>query len=80
MEKNPFKVTMEFNFLFQSCEAINQFDFAGPSLPIISMWSEYILLGGLWGGKLLVYNVEKNYSETISKHSEAVAALQGSEK
>lgn len=44
-------------------------------IPIVVIKGYKIILGGLWGGKILIHNLENKESECFAKHSDTVTAL-----
>jgi WD40 repeat protein len=42
---------------------------------VISVNAESIILGGVWGGKLLCFDITNDKVETYSKHSDTITAL-----
>jgi WD40 repeat protein len=49
-------------------------------LPICSIWSEHIFVGGLWGGKILKYDLITRETEIHTKHSDTVTAIAADEE
>lgn len=49
------------------------------SLPITCLQAEILMIGGLWGGRLLNFDIIDDKVEAYSKHSETVTALVHSE-
>jgi hypothetical protein len=44
------------------------------------MWGEHIFIGGMWGGKILKYDLITNETEVHTKHSDTVVAIAADEE
>ena len=47
--------------------------------PIISIQSHKIVVGGMWGGKFIVYHIKEDSYESLLKHSGIVTTFAVSE-
>ena len=49
-------------------------------IPVESVGSDKVVIGGMWGGKFLCYDIQSKGYESLMKHSGTVTAFASSEE